>query len=138
MSEKKQAMAIANEGALVSASDTMVERIIMAASDLGGAVSNEVTEAAEWFDDSCENNGGGTGTGGDLAAAHQVPGKARTVAAVKNTGDHLERVGFAGVLYSRQCRHPPWKKSGLLRRRQVPCLGNNPFAWLSVTGGMKR
>ena len=33
MSEKKQAMAIANEGALVSASDTMVERIIMAASD---------------------------------------------------------------------------------------------------------
>jgi Flp pilus assembly pilin Flp len=39
--------------------------IIMAAGHLGGAVSNEMTEAAEWFDESCGNDGGGDGTGGE-------------------------------------------------------------------------
>lgn len=61
---------LAVEGAISSVEYAMILAllgggIIMAASDLGGAVSNEMTEAAEWFDDSCENNGGGNGTGGD-------------------------------------------------------------------------
>ena len=38
--------------------------IIVATGDLGGAVSNEMTEAAEWFDEGCGNDGHGDGTGG--------------------------------------------------------------------------
>ncbi len=40
--------------------------IIMGAELLGGAVSNELIDAAAWFgDDGCGNDGGGDGTGGD-------------------------------------------------------------------------
>ena len=44
----------------------IVGGIIMGADLLGGAVSNELIDAAAWFsDDGCGNDGGGDGTGGD-------------------------------------------------------------------------